>query len=298
MLSVMSVAASRYLPDPERIEVFDACFGQWHATFTIGAQTVTMTGPPRRLREGRRMVEHSTWVRLYPEPFNGANLDLDWLSLALGANDDGVPDILGIAFQYTAEARRLYDGDLQIAGNARYGPRTNGAREEGADFSDYLGVAWTYTDDPPDTPEPRQIRCLDCSGFVRMVYGYRRSLPSAYASSVPLCRTPNPRRSALPRRAHEMLTSGPGVELVADAGSRAAPDTLVPGDLVFFDADEEDGPRLDHVGIYLGTDTKAHHRFISSRKRANGPTIDDVGGRSILDGDGFYARAFRAARRV
>jgi hypothetical protein len=50
--------------------------------------------------------------------------------------------------------------------------------------------------------------------------------------------------------------------------------------------------------MYLGIDSGGHHRFISSRKTANGPTLGDTGGRSILDGTGFYAVAFRSARRL
>jgi hypothetical protein len=70
------------------------------------------------------------------------------------------------------------------------------------------------------------------------------------------------------------------------------------GDLVFFDADEGDGTQIDHVGMYLGLDTGNHHRFISSRKGANGPTLGDFRGKSILDGTGLYARTFRAVRRL
>ena len=58
---------------------------------------------------------------------------------------------------------------------------------------------------------------------------------------------------------------------------------------------EED---LDHVGMYLGRDTNGHYGFISSRKTADGPTMGDRGGKSILDGTGLYARTFRAVRRV
>ena len=74
--------------------------------------------------------------------------------------------------------------------------------------------------------------------------------------------------------------------------------SLAPADLVFFDADRDDGPKIDHVGIYVGRDARGHRRFISSRKQADGPTMGDIGGRSILDGDGLYARAFRATRRL
>jgi hypothetical protein len=287
----------RSCDSPDRIEVFDRETGDWCATFTLGSYAVALSGPPRQLREARRRVQTSCWVRAYPQPFDG-DIDVEWLNCALHANRCGVPDVLAIALQYVTGSHRLYEGGLQIAGDARYGPRSLDSREEGADFNDYLGIVWEYADEPLDRPETRQIRSLDCSGFVRMVYGYRRSLPGAFTSTVPLSRAPRADNTALPRRAHEMFTSGPGIVLIDDVHSRPCElDVLSPGDLLFFDADSEDGLRLDHVAIYLGLDTKGRRRFISSRKRANGPTMDDIGGRSILDGDGLYARAFRAARR-
>lgn len=283
---------------PDRIEVLDRETGAWWATFTFGSYAVVLSGPQRQLREARRRIETNRWVRVSPRPFDG-DIDVEWLNCAMRANDSGVPDVLAIALQYVAGSHRLYEDGLQIAGNARYGPRSHESRQEGSDFNDYLGIVWKYGDEPLDRPETRQIRSLDCSGFVRMVYGYRRSLPGAFKSTVPLCRAPRADRKALPRRAHEMFTSGPGVVLIDNAYSRPSQlDGLLPGDLLFFDADIEDGVRLDHVAIYLGLDTKGRRRFISSRKRANGPTMEDIGGRSILDGDGLYARAFRAARRL
>jgi len=283
---------------PARTEIFDRASREWLATFTMGSYTVALSGPARHFCERRRYVETNTWIRVSPEPFSG-NLNEEWWSLAWDANESRVPDILTIAFQYIAGSQRLYENGMQIAGNARYGPRSSGSREEGSDFNDYLGIVWEYADEPRDRPETRQFRSLDCSGFVRMVYGYRRSLPYARSSTVPICRTARADHSALPRRAHEMFTKGPGVTLIENSGGRPyVLDALAPGDLLFFDADRKDGPRLDHVGIYLGLDGQGHRRFISSRKRANGPTMSDIGGRSILDGQGLYARSFRSARRL
>lgn len=42
---------------------------------------------------------------------------------------------------------------------------------------------------------------------------------------------------------------------------------------------------------------EGHHRFLSSRKGANGPTLGNVRGQSILDGNGLFARGLRAVRR-
>ena len=287
-----------YGTDPERVDVLDMA-GRWLATYTVGARTVPSTGPERRFSEDGRTVRHRVWVRTLAEPFRLADFDSEWLLAALRANASGVPDILAFAFQYVAGSRRRWKDGRQIAGDARYGPVIGPTREEGADFNDYLGIVGTYPDEPADPPEVRQIRALDCSGYVRMVYGCRPDLETAaVCHSVPLCRTPRKDRAALSRRAHEMATAGPGV-MVIPIGSRCPADVgaLAPGDLVFFDSDAS-GSRLDHVGIYLGLDTRGRRRFISSRKRANGPTMGDRGGRSILDGAGLYARSFRAARRL
>ena len=52
------------------------------------------------------------------------------------------------------------------------------------------------------------------------------------------------------------------------------------------------------MGIYLGLDSGGQHRFISSREKANGPTMGDIGGTSLLDDGRFYSRGWRAARRI
>lgn len=50
--------------------------------------------------------------------------------------------------------------------------------------------------------------------------------------------------------------------------------------------------------MYLGLDTLGQHRFVSSRKSIDGPTMGDYRGRSTLNGIGLYAMAFRAVRRL
>lgn len=62
--------------------------------------------------------------------------------------------------------------------------------------------------------------------------------------------------------------------------------------------DARTGKRLDHVGVVLGYDTQGHLIFISSREEINGPTIGDVGGVSRLDGNGYYAKTLRSAKRL
>ena len=111
--------------------------------------------------------------------------------------------------------------------------------------------------------------------------------------------TLTPRVTAIPRRAFEMYDIAPGVVTIRNSGVQStAYNRLSPGDLVFFDASDDDGTQIDHVGRYLGLDSAGRHRFISSRKTVNGPTLGDTGGKSVLDGTGFYATSFRGARRL
>lgn len=274
-------------------------------SLTLGARTVRLAGPSRSFGEPTAAdpVRHRIWVRTLPLPFNGDVAEIwlhDWLDEAVAANNLGVPDILALAMQYLRGAPALGDGGIQIAGAAEYGPLVGGARQEGSDFSDYLGISWQYPDGSWDPPEAAQFRCLDCSGFMRMVWGYRHHMVgSDFEDRVALCRAPLPDRSAIPRRAYEIFTNGPGIVSVERPQEGSADISSVRvGDLVFFDADSGDGEEIDHVGMFLGTDDGGHARFISSRKRHNGPTMGDYGGRSILDGSGLYARAFAGARRL
>jgi cell wall-associated NlpC family hydrolase len=284
---------------PDRVEVNDST-DNWLATLTDGAYTVTLTGPVRTFTEPTvaHPVTHGVWVRTLPAPFDG-NLDWAWLKSALKANTQAVPDVAAIAMQYIAGAPVIFEDGFQIAGDASYGPLKNGEREEGSDFNDYLGIEWVFPEQV-DKPEKRQLHCLDCSGFIRMVWGYRRHLSGKnFATTVPLCLKPQKSHRAIPRRAFEICNAAPGVVIVPDTKVQIKDFSLLGvGDLVFFDADENDGTQIDHVGIYLGLDAGNHHRFISSRKGANGPTLGDYKGKSILDGTGLYARAFRAVRRL
>lgn len=275
---------------PARTLVTDAQ-GAWVATFTDGARTVTLAGPARTFSEATATyaVTSAVWVRPLPAPFAGT-VDEAWLDARLA---DRSPDILALATQYLADAPPLYDAaGLQLAGDASYGPLlADGTRQEGSDFNDYLGVTWTYPDGTRDAPETAQLRSLDCSGLVRMVWGYRSGLPLSLAVLAD--------HSALPRRAYQMYDGAPGPVLVADSGLQVTDfSRLSAGDLLFFDAATDDGTQLDHVGLYLGVDAGGLHRFLSSRKSIDGPTLGDYAGKSVLDGTGLYARAFRAARRL
>ena len=294
----MKVRSQRHAR-PDRTEVRDSN-NKWLATMTDGAYTVTLAGPLRTFSEPTAAdpVRHGVWVRTLPAPFDG-NVDSTWLKSALQANKQAVPDVVALAMQYIDGAPVIFEDDLQIAGDAAYGPLTDGKREEGSDFNDYLGIEWAYPEQV-DKPEKRQRHCLDCSGFIRMVWGYRRHLPKYnYPDTVPLCLKPQKSQRAIPRRAFEIDAAAPGVMIVSNTKVQVKDFSQIGiGDLVFFDADESDGTRIDHIGMYLGLDAGNHHRFISSRKGANGPTLGDYKGKSILDGTGLYARAFRAIRRL
>ncbi|UUZ69003.1 C40 family peptidase [Polaromonas sp. P2-4] len=284
------------LGDPPRVELRSPQ-GRWLATLTHGAQTVTSAGPRRSFSESEVRVTHATWVRALPAPFDG-HVDTAWLQQALDANAQRRPDLLAIGLQYLRGAPAQRQGGLQIAGDAAYGPLVDGKRQEGADFNDYLGVPWTYDDGTVDTPEPPQFRCLDCSGFVRMVWGYRWHAPGK-APALPLSLASSADGGTLPRRAFQMSRRAPGVLIERNRGVRLRDlSRLAIGDLVFFDADADDGPRIDHVGIYVGLGSDGLRRFLSSRKGANGPTMADVRGKSVLDGNGLYARSLRAVRRL
>jgi len=258
------------------------------AWFTEGARTVVLRGATRSFAESdaAASVETPFWVRVLPAPFGG-QVDAAWLSAALTDTSD---DALAVATEYMACAPSREAGGLRIAGTAHYGPlESTGDRSSGADFNDYLGVDWSFPSGSTEHARASLKDALDCSGFMRIVWGYRLG--------VPLDVVPGP--GAIPRRSYDILDDAPGVVIVPNTGKQVtdfAP--LLPGDLVFFDARADDGPRIDHVGMFVGDDTAGHHRFVSSRKSADGPTLGDYDGTSQLDGDGLFARTFRAVRRL
>lgn len=281
--------STQRLSNPART-VVSSSTGAWLATFTDGARTVNLAGPKRTFAESTTTATVSTnvWVRLLAKPFSGS-LDVTWLTSALS---DTSRDLLTTAMQYKTGAPAIVNGaGMQIAGDASYGPlQADGTRPAGSDFNDYLGISWAYPSGTVDAPEADEFRSLDCSGYVRMLFGYR--------SGVQLSLSPDGGTS-LPRHSWDIAASGPGVLVIPNTG--AAPGSramLQPGDVVAFDASTTDGTRIDHVGIFLGRDSLGHDRFISSRKTADGPTLGDLGGRSVLDGTGLYAVSFRTARRI
>lgn len=261
--------------------------GRVVATLTDGSRSVVLTGASRTFAESTTsaVVTTTARVRLLDAPFAG-RLDTAWLDAALA---DRSPDLLAVALAYVTGAPEVRSSDgVVVSDDASYGPLVDGVRQEGSDWNDYLGVSATY-DGKVDAPEAEQIGALDCSGFVRMVFGAR----GGHAMSL------LPDGVRLPRRAVQMATGGPGTVVVPDRGKQVTSfGALLAGDLVLFDASTDDGTAVDHVGIYLGKDSAGQPRFVSSRKSVDGPTMGDVQGRSTLSGTGLYAKSFRAVRRV
>lgn len=297
-LSPGSEFAFARLQRPARTVVSTAA-GATLAIFTDGARTVRLTGPTRTFREPRftkAVVTTNAWVRLAPREWKAGGEKATWFEPWLrSALADRRPDVLGIAMEYVHEAKRQKDrSGLQIAGDAHFGPVSAAdpdGRAENSDFYDYLGKPWTFpTDGRKERPDPARRLSLDCSGFLRMVYGYRQGYP---------LRGTNTPGVGLPRRAYAMAEFGPGVRLVPNTGERARQyDLLQPGDLLFFNAGPVQNAHIEHSGMYLGVDNLGHHRFISSRAQANGPTMGDLAGASTLDGDGYWAVRYRTARRL
>ncbi|MFJ4922346.1 C40 family peptidase [Streptomyces sp. NPDC088725] len=293
------------LQHPDR-SVLRADNGDVLATFTDLARTATLTGPSRTFTEAantKSRVVTENWVRLMPEPWKkGAEKEKwfkDWFKDAFGNEED---DLFAMAFQYTDQAPvKQDDVGVKYAGDANFGPinpegsEGNDYRLEESDFYDYLGIPYTFRDGTTMQPQPLRARSMDCSGFIRTLFGYRARYPLMVTDK---------QGDGLPRTANGMARSDLGADIISLTGSApkysrpTSIDVLQPGDLVFFKLDNRTKERLDHVGMYMGNDTDGHKIFISSREEVNGPTIGDKGGTSRLDGNGYYASTLRSAKRL
>ncbi|MBT2398605.1 C40 family peptidase [Streptomyces sp. ISL-100] len=275
------------------------------ATFTDDARTATLTGPSRSFTEPtstKTRVVTENWVRLMPEPWHkGAEREQwfkDWFKEFFGSKED---DLFAIAFQYVDQAPVKKDSEgIPYAGDANFGPINpegtpgNDYRLEESDFYDYLGIPYTFRNGTTMQPEAMRARSMDCSGFIRTVFGYRGRFPLMATDKL---------GDGLPRTANGMARSKLGTDVIEleGVGPESRPksiDVLQPGDLVFFKLDARTKERIDHVGIFMGHDTDGHKIFVSSREEVNGPTIGDKGGTSRLDGNGYYASTLRSAKRV
>ncbi len=283
------------------------------ARFTAGAYTVHMTGPSRTFTWGNPVavtLSSTSWVRTMAKPFDPAMTKSSlssWLNAARAVNcaePTGTPDIIGIAFQYV-------EGKPDDAGYDR-----------GADFNDFLGLSWLPLDASLQLADPLELGKLDCSGFMRLVWGHRTNfIYNLTASKIPL--SFNAYANALPRESWDIYANGPGKVIVpfrlaptggssANAGAPTAAElaALQVGDLVFFDASCDydvaspscvnNVSAISHLGTYVGKDSGGRYRFISSRSSSDGPTIGNTSGWSVFDANPtsmFYPKRFRAARR-
>lgn len=292
------------------------------ARFTDGCYTAGMTGPERSFTWSGgthgSTVRTTTWLRTLPRPYaytgttaySTAEIS-QWLDEARGVNcgptGGGQADLLDFSFEYDEGSPTVRDTTGQlVSSDAAYG--------SGADFYDYLGLPWLPPDrTTPRQPDPKQYGTIDCSGFIRLVWGYRDNFPFAqgYDAKVPLTYAPAGGTS-ISRNSWEMYGSGPGRILVSfrsgsspSYGSPSAEELsrLLPGDMVFFDTKNTvtTNPNyISHMGMYVGTDSLGNHRFLSSRDSLNGPTMGDNSVWSVLNassGHVYYALRFRAARR-
>ncbi|MFD9359499.1 NlpC/P60 family protein [Streptomyces sp. NPDC060031] len=244
-------------------------------------------------------VTHDAWVRVLPTPFDGTwNSALE--QIVRGWAGSPAPDALAYAAMFlpgapavTSEASPV--AGKQVLGEAGYGYQDpQGYRYEGADFHEYMNVGWTFPDGTYTGPSGKQVGNLDCSGYTRMVYGYHMGIPVAAGEDTS--------KTRIPRKSRHMVDYAPGVRIdQTDGTNPPAAQQLQPGDLVLFNADSGDDTvtvTVDHVGIYLGPDTAGKRRFLSSRKTGNGPTMSDLGGASLLDGAGTYAKKLHTVHRI
>ncbi|MET7363246.1 NlpC/P60 family protein [Streptomyces sp. NPDC005562] len=239
------------------------------------------------------VVTHAQWVRVLPAPFTG-----DW-SPAVAAQiaewaDDTRPDVLEYAMNYTTGAPTVTSAAEQgarIQGQATYGPlQADGSPQEGGDFHEYMGRPWTFVNgEIAPANDPKWMGSMDCSGYVRMVYGYHLGIP--------MVRNTGFTGLTLPRQTKEIGPSGPGVIVAQTTDAPTPLGQLQIGDIPLFDADSGDPGVIDHDGIYIGVDTGGNHRFVNSRKTPNGVTFADLGGPSLLNGTGLYATSLRIIRR-
>ncbi|MEU1518412.1 NlpC/P60 family protein [Streptomyces sp. NPDC005811] len=293
------------LSGPDRTMV-RAADGSTLATFTDDARTAVLVGPTRTFSEPRTTAATVTtraWVRVLPYAWQrGAERRTwfeHWFARALG---DTSPDVFAVAFQYSSAGApdKYNSAGVRYRGTAHFGPRNQEVdnplafayHDEQSDFYDYLGIPWTFPDGTRIRPDKARYGKVDCSGFQRLLWGYRMGIPLHHTNT-------DSGGTGLPRRAFAIAAHGPGRLLIPHTGERLTDlSTLQPGDLVFFAIIKERPKLIDHVGMYMGRDNHGRHRFYSSRSAADGPTMGDLSGRALLDGTDFYARGLRAARRL
>jgi cell wall-associated NlpC family hydrolase len=315
--------------NPARVEVFNG--SSLAATFTDKCYTVSMTGPSRTFDETNSAagstnltsysMSHNVWVRKFTAPFSITAYNNNpaaqkealrqWLYDATIANQNNVADVLKSAMQYIEGASAqngAFNGQtVQIYGDASY--------TSGGDYNDYMQVTINYTTPwvKTDAPEANENLSLDCSGFMRMIWGVRNNSAGSYTDGlVPLSIDKNGAwdnsNNTMTRTSYAMYANSPGVVVITHSGAAATGQIskLNIGDLVFFDDNiGTASSQINHVGMYIGQWTKpgtssVYARFISSRTAINGPTMGDYSGASLLNysATSKYTKTFCAARRL
>jgi hypothetical protein len=166
-------------------------------------------------------VTHRTWVRALPTPFTGTWTDTLAAQIRTWAAS-AQPDALAYAAMFTAGAPTVNSAALggPVYGQALYGPTAaDGTRVEFSDWNDFAGVGWTYPDGEVRTfPHGDVISSggLDCSGYVRIIYGRGLGVPMVFDLNFDGIN--------LPRRTRDMGPSGPGVVVGQGHRHRPAPD--------------------------------------------------------------------------
>ncbi|MFB7371990.1 C40 family peptidase [Streptomyces sp. NPDC056222] len=274
------------VPLEARVYDFDVVSAEW-------------TDPP--------VISHDTWVRVLPAPFDGSWTPALEQQIRAWAGDTS-PDALAYASMFRPFAPAVTDPALQganVLGTSGYSePDAAGLRYVGADFHEYMGLDWTFPASGESVVAETQFKGhLDCSGFVRMVYGHHLGIPMVGSKNFD--------GRNLPRTSKNQSASGPGVVVSQATGAAPSLAPLRIGDVVFFDATdaEPDDPEttdgvIDHTGIYVGQDQHGGLRFVSSRRTPNGPTLADLGAKSILNGkqsvpaEGVKGDLYTASLRV
>jgi hypothetical protein len=268
------------------------------ATLTAGARTAVFAGPRRRFTEPSTttaVVESTTWVRVAPQAWEYGHIPealARWL-LAELYRDDPPVDVLGAAMQYLPGVPELRDNrGVRYAGDAGFGYVHSRDERDGADFYDYLEIPWDFPDAGKVQPSARWDRDLDCSGYLRLIYGYRFGIPL-------LNQTATTTVDGLPRTAASMAAYARSVVIAAGRSPSLPPTDLSaiqPGDLVLF-ALHDDPALITHSGMYIGDDTDGGMRFVSSRGTVDGPTFGDVRGDGVID-SGYFAKRLRRVIRL
>jgi cell wall-associated NlpC family hydrolase len=267
-------------------------------TLTVGARTAVLAGPSRRFAEPSTttaVIDSTSWVRLLPRPWQQGDQTEDWFVRWLRDQVDATdePDVLAAAMQYlSGQPDRRSGKGVRYAGDAGFGYVHTRDERDGADFYDYLEIPWDFPDAGIKRPSPRWRGKLDCSGFIRLIYGYRFGIPLLNQSATTTV-------DGLPRTAASMASHARAVVIAAGRNPSRPPTDLSavrPGDLVFF-ALHDDPALITHSGIYLGTDTDGRMRFVSSRGTTDGPTFGDVRGDGVID-TGYFGDRLRRVIRV